>query len=70
LNRGAKVRNLYQTQLRRHPDQGGGIPDPKLPGMAAYRRCFADRLGEVPDIARLQSVIVPDTLKKGNRIPL
>ena len=41
-----------------------------VPDMAAYRRFFVDQLGEVPNIARLQSIIVLDTLKKGNRIPL
>ena len=41
-----------------------------VPDMASYRRFFVDQLGEVPNIARLQSVIVLDTIKKDNKIPL
>lgn len=41
-----------------------------VPDMMAYRRFFVDQLGQVPNIARLQSIIVLDTLKKGHRIPL
>lgn len=38
--------------------------------MAAYRCFFVDKLGEVPNIARLQSVIVLDTIKRDGKIPL
>ena len=41
-----------------------------VPDMMAYRRFFVDQLGEVPNIARLQSVIVLDTIKNESRIPL
>jgi len=41
-----------------------------VPDMAAYRHFFVRQLGEIPNIARLQSIIVLDTLKKDNRIPL
>ena len=41
-----------------------------VPDMAAYRRFFVEQLGEIPNIARLQSIIVLDTVKKDNRIPL
>jgi len=41
-----------------------------VPDMAAYRRFFVQQLGEVPNIAKLQSIIVLDTPKKDNRIPL
>lgn len=41
-----------------------------VPDMAAYRRFFVDQLGEVPNIARLNSVIVLDTIRKGTHIPL
>jgi len=38
--------------------------------MTAYRRFFVQQLGEVANVARLQSIIVLDTAKKENRIPL
>jgi Lrp/AsnC family leucine-responsive transcriptional regulator len=41
-----------------------------VPDMAAYRRFFVQQLGEIPNIAKLQSIIVLDTPKKDNRIPL
>jgi DNA-binding Lrp family transcriptional regulator len=41
-----------------------------VPDMTAYRRFFVQQLGEVPNIARLQSIIVLDTVKKENKIPL
>jgi Lrp/AsnC family transcriptional regulator, leucine-responsive regulatory protein len=41
-----------------------------VPDMAAYRHFFIRQLGEVPNIAKLQSIIVLDTPKKDNRIPL
>ncbi len=41
-----------------------------VPDMPSYRHFFVHRLGEVPNIARLQSVIIIDTLKKDNNIPL
>jgi len=41
-----------------------------VPDMAAYRNFFIRQLGEVPNIAKLQSIIVLDTPKKDNRIPL
>jgi Lrp/AsnC family transcriptional regulator, leucine-responsive regulatory protein len=41
-----------------------------VPDMAAYRRFFVGKLGEVPNIARLQSVIVLDTIKRDGKIPL
>ena len=41
-----------------------------VPDMAAYRHFFVHQLGEIPNIARLHSIIVLDTLKKDNRIPL
>jgi Lrp/AsnC family transcriptional regulator len=41
-----------------------------VPDMAAYRRFFVEQLGEIPNIARLQSIIVLDTVKKDNHIPL
>jgi Lrp/AsnC family leucine-responsive transcriptional regulator len=41
-----------------------------VPDMAAYRHFFIQQLGEIPNIARLQSIIVLDTPKKDNRIPL
>lgn len=41
-----------------------------VPDMAAYRLFFVDKLGEVPNIARLQSIIVLDTIKRDGRIPL
>ncbi|HEY4063384.1 MAG TPA: Lrp/AsnC family transcriptional regulator [Puia sp.] len=41
-----------------------------VPDMTAYRRFFIQQLGEIPNIAKLQSIIVLDTPKKDNRIPL
>ena len=41
-----------------------------VPDMAAYRRFFIEQLGNIPNIARLQSIIVLDTVKKDNKIPL
>jgi len=41
-----------------------------VPDMASYRRFFVEQLGEVPNIARLQSIIVLDTIKRESRIPL
>jgi Lrp/AsnC family leucine-responsive transcriptional regulator len=41
-----------------------------VPDMAAYRRFFVQQLGEVPNIARLQSVIVLETIREDSRIPL
>ena len=41
-----------------------------VPDMAAYRNFFIRQLGEIPNIAKLQSIIVLDTPKKDNRIPL
>ena len=41
-----------------------------VPDMAAYRNFFVRQLGEIPNIAKLQSIIVLDTPKKDNRIPL
>ena len=41
-----------------------------VPDMAAYRLFFVEKLGEVPNIAKLQSIIVLDTVKKDNGIPL
>jgi len=41
-----------------------------VPDMVSYRKFFVEKLGEVPNIARLQSVIVLDTLKRESRIPL
>jgi Lrp/AsnC family leucine-responsive transcriptional regulator len=41
-----------------------------VPDMLAYRRFFVEKLGEVPNVARLQSVIVLETVKRENRIPL
>ena len=41
-----------------------------VPDMVSYRRFFVEKLGEVPNVARLQSVIVLDTLKRESRIPL
>jgi Lrp/AsnC family leucine-responsive transcriptional regulator len=41
-----------------------------VPDMSAYRNFFVRQLGEVPNIAKLQSIIVLDTPKKDNRIPL
>jgi len=41
-----------------------------VPDMASYRRFFVEQLGEIPNIAKLQSIIVLDTIKKDNRIPL
>lgn len=38
--------------------------------MTAYRRFFIEQLGNIPNIARLQSIIVLDTVKKENKIPL
>jgi len=40
-----------------------------VPDMAAYRKFFVEQLGEIPNIAKLQSIIVLDTVKKDNRIP-
>jgi DNA-binding Lrp family transcriptional regulator len=36
-----------------------------VPDMAAYRLFFVDKLGEVPNIAKLQSIIVLDMIKRG-----
>ena len=41
-----------------------------VPDMTAYRRFFVEQLGNIPNIARLQSIIVLDTVKKDNKIPL
>jgi Lrp/AsnC family transcriptional regulator, leucine-responsive regulatory protein len=41
-----------------------------VPDMAAYRRFFVEKLGEVPNIAKLQSIIILDTIKDEARIPL
>jgi len=41
-----------------------------VPDMAAYRQFFVEKLGEVPNIAKLQSIIVLDTQKEGKRVPL
>ena len=41
-----------------------------VPDMTAYRRFFIEQLGNIPNIARLQSIIVLDTVKKENKIPL
>jgi Lrp/AsnC family transcriptional regulator, leucine-responsive regulatory protein len=41
-----------------------------VPDMAAYRLFFVDKLGEVPNIAKLQSIIVLDTIKRDGKIPL
>jgi Lrp/AsnC family transcriptional regulator, leucine-responsive regulatory protein len=41
-----------------------------VPDMTAYRRFFIEQLGNIPNIARLQSIIVLDTVKKDNKIPL
>ena len=38
--------------------------------MVSYRRFFVEQLGEVPNIAKLQSIIVLDTIKRESRIPL
>lgn len=38
--------------------------------MAAYRVFFVDKLGEVPNIAKLQSIIVLDTILQDRKIPL
>ena len=41
-----------------------------VPDMTAYRRFFIEQLGNIPNIARSQSIIVLDTAKKDNKIPL
>ncbi len=41
-----------------------------VPDMAAYRRFFIEQPGNIPNIARLQGNIVPDTVKRDNKIPL
>ena len=41
-----------------------------VPDMVSYRRFFVEKLGMVANVARLQSVIVLDTLKRESRIPL
>jgi len=41
-----------------------------VPDMLAYRRFFVEQLGEVPNIAKLQSIIVLETVKRESRIPL
>ena len=41
-----------------------------VPDMPAYRLFFVDKLGEVPNIAKLQSIIVLDTIKRDGKIPL
>jgi Lrp/AsnC family transcriptional regulator, leucine-responsive regulatory protein len=41
-----------------------------VPDMAAYRSFFVEKLGEVPNIAKLQSIIVLDTIKREIKIPL
>ena len=41
-----------------------------VPDMAAYRKFFVEQLGEIPNIAKLQSIIVLDTVKKDNGVPL
>ena len=41
-----------------------------VPDMAFYRRFFVEQLGEVTNIAKLQSIIVLETLKRESRIPL
>jgi Lrp/AsnC family leucine-responsive transcriptional regulator len=41
-----------------------------VPDMAAYRRFFVQQLGEVPNIAKLQSIIVLETIREDSRIPL
>ena len=41
-----------------------------VPDMTSYRRFFIEQLGNIPNIARLQSIIVLDTVKKDNKIPL
>ena len=38
--------------------------------MTAYRRFFVQQLGEVPNIAKLQSTIVLETIREDSRIPL
>ncbi|GAA4332320.1 Lrp/AsnC family transcriptional regulator [Flaviaesturariibacter amylovorans] len=38
--------------------------------MAQYRRFFVEQLGEVPNIAKLQSIIVLDTIKHDISVPL
>jgi Lrp/AsnC family leucine-responsive transcriptional regulator len=40
-----------------------------VPDIAAYRKFFVEKLGEIPNIAKLQSIIVLDTVKKDDRIP-
>ncbi|MBY0481908.1 MAG: Lrp/AsnC family transcriptional regulator [Chitinophagaceae bacterium] len=41
-----------------------------VPDMLAYRKFFVEKLGEVPNIAKLQSIIVLDTIKREMRVPL
>lgn len=41
-----------------------------VPDMTAYRRFFVQQLGEVPNIAKLQSIIVLETIREDSRIPL
>jgi hypothetical protein len=38
--------------------------------MASYRRVFVEQLGEIPNITKLQSIIVLDAIKRESRIPL
>lgn len=40
-----------------------------VPDMATYRSFFVEKLGEVPNIAKLQSIIVLDTIKREIRVP-
>ncbi len=40
-----------------------------VPDMVTYRSFFVEKLGEVPNIAKLQSIIVLDTIKREIRVP-
>jgi len=76
---GTKQGSLFIERVRSFPEVVefhviGGEHDMMIkvivPDMVSYRRFFVEKLGEVPNVARLQSVIVLETLKRESRIPL
>jgi Lrp/AsnC family leucine-responsive transcriptional regulator len=76
---GTKQGGLFIGEIRAFPEVVefhviGGEHDMMIkvivPDMVSYRRFFVEKLGEVPNVAKLQSVIVLDTLKRESRIPL
>ena len=76
---GTKQGGLFIENVRSFPEVVefhviGGEHDMMIkvivPDMVSYRKFFVEKLGEVPNVARLQSVIVLETLKRESRIPL